>query len=62
MIKRSGEKEQVFDKITARIHQLCYALDKTVSTTLVAQKVISGVYDGVTTVALGGRQLRRQRI
>ena len=53
VIKRSGEKEVVmFDKITARINKLCYALDKSVSAAVVAQKVITGVYDGVTTVAL----------
>lgn len=53
VIKRSGEKEPVaFDKITARINKLCYALDKSVSATFVAQKVITGVYDGVTTMAL----------
>ena len=53
VIKRSGEKEPVaFDKITARINKLCYALDKTVAATVVAQKVITGVYDGVTTIAL----------
>ena len=43
----------MFDKITARINKLCYGLDeKVVSPTLVAQKVIQGVYDGVTTSAL----------
>ena len=54
VLKRDGRSEVVmFDKITARINKLCYSLDeKVVSPTLVAQKVIQGVYDGVTTRAL----------
>lgn len=43
----------MFDKITSRINKLCYGLDsKHVNATRVAQKVITGVYDGVTTAAL----------
>ena len=43
----------MFDKITSRINKLCYWLDaKAVNAQLVAQKVITGVYDGVTTAAL----------
>ncbi|CAM9595362.1 unnamed protein product, partial [Ectocarpus sp. 12 AP-2014] len=54
VIKRDGRKETVsFDKITARISHLCYGLDpKYVEPTLIAQKVISGVYPGVTTSEL----------
>ena len=54
VIKRDGKKESVkFDKITSRIRKLCYALDRDfVDPTEVAKKVISGVYDGVTTVEL----------
>ena len=54
VIKRNGLSEPVaFDKITARIAKLCYNLDpKTISAVLVAQKVIQGVYDGVSTAAL----------
>lgn len=54
VIKRDGRKESVkFDKITSRIRKLCYALDREfVDPTEVAKKVISGVYDGVTTVEL----------
>ncbi|CAB1113117.1 unnamed protein product [Ectocarpus sp. CCAP 1310/34] len=54
VIKRDGRKETVsFDKITARISHLCYGLDPTyVEPTLIAQKVISGVYPGVTTSEL----------
>ena len=43
----------MFDEITARINKLCYGLDaKHVNPQLVAQKVITGVYDGVTTASL----------
>eukprot|EP00908_Phaeocystis_cordata_P008508 Transcript_19186.p1 GENE.Transcript_19186~~Transcript_19186.p1 ORF type:complete len:627 (-),score=148.82 Transcript_19186:1067-2947(-) len=54
VIKRDGRKEQVmFDKITARINKLCYGLcSQHVYAPIVAQKVIQGVYDGVTTMAL----------
>jgi hypothetical protein len=49
-----GRKERVqFDKITARILRLCYGLDYNhVDPTAITTKVISGVYDGVTTVKL----------
>ncbi|KAK3811116.1 MAG: ribonucleotide reductase [Benniella sp.] len=52
--KRAGRKEPVaFDKITARIIKLCYGLDTNfVDPAQVTQKVISGVYKGVTTVEL----------
>ncbi len=54
VIKRDGRRETVmFDKITARIAKLSYGLDpKCVNPTMIAQKVILGVYDGVTTAAL----------
>lgn len=54
VVKRDGRKEPVqFDKITARIQKLCYGLDlKHVDPVLVALKVIEGIFDGVTTVAL----------
>jgi ribonucleoside-diphosphate reductase alpha chain len=54
VIKRDGKKETVkFDKITARIQKLCYGLSPDhVQAILVAQKVIEGVYDGVTTTEL----------
>ncbi len=54
VLKRDGRRESVkFDKITARIEKLCYGLDQThVSSVEVAKKVISGIYDGVTTVEL----------
>ena len=54
VIKRDGKKEAVkFDKITARIQKLCYGLStEHVSSLAVAQRVIEGVYDGVSTVEL----------
>jgi ribonucleoside-diphosphate reductase alpha chain len=54
VIKRDGSKESVkFDKITARIQKLCYALDPVhVNPVEVAMKVIQGIYPGVTTSEL----------
>ena len=54
VIKRDGRKEPVsFDKITSRISKLCYSFDpKFVDPSRVSQKVVQGVYDGVTTAAL----------
>ena len=52
--KRDGRLEAVqFDKITARIKKLVYGLDANyVDPVVITQKVISGVYDGVTTSEL----------
>ncbi|MDQ3534305.1 MAG: ribonucleoside-diphosphate reductase subunit alpha, partial [Bacteroidota bacterium] len=54
VIKRDGRRETVrFDKITARIEKLCYGLDTNfVNPVDIAMKVISGIYDGVTTIEL----------
>jgi len=54
VIKRDGRQERVaFDKVTARIAKLCYGLDmKYVDPAEIAQKVILGIYPGVTTVEL----------
>ncbi|KAJ1923947.1 ribonucleotide-diphosphate reductase subunit rnr1 [Tieghemiomyces parasiticus] len=54
VVKRDGRAEKVaFDKITARIVKLCYGLDTNyVDPPAVAQKVIMGVYQGVTTMEL----------
>jgi ribonucleoside-diphosphate reductase alpha chain len=54
VLKRDGRRETVkFDKITARIERLCYGLDSDyVNPITVSQKVIDGLYDGVTTVEL----------
>ncbi|RLV95957.1 Ribonucleoside-diphosphate reductase large chain 1 [Spathaspora sp. JA1] len=52
--KRDGRKEPVrFDKITARVQRLCYGLDTNhVEPVTITQRVISGVYQGVTTIEL----------
>ena len=49
-----GRKERVqFDKITARVSRLCYGLDtEHVDSAAITMKVISGVYQGVTTIEL----------
>ncbi|MEQ9374173.1 MAG: ribonucleoside-diphosphate reductase subunit alpha [Imperialibacter sp.] len=54
VIKRDGHRESVkFDKITARIEKLCYALNADyISPVEVAMKVINGLYDGVSTQQL----------
>eukprot|EP00567_Pseudictyota_dubia_P004422 CAMPEP_0197436222 /NCGR_PEP_ID=MMETSP1175-20131217/3696_1 /TAXON_ID=1003142 /ORGANISM="Triceratium dubium, Strain CCMP147" /LENGTH=821 /DNA_ID=CAMNT_0042965459 /DNA_START=105 /DNA_END=2570 /DNA_ORIENTATION=- len=54
VVKRNGRRESVyFDKITSRITKLCYGLDpKHVDPIIISQKVVQGVYPGVTTVEL----------
>ena len=54
VVKRDGRHERVaFDKVTARIAKLCYNLDMDfVDPSEIAQKVITGIYPGVTTVEL----------
>ncbi|PWJ57551.1 ribonucleoside-diphosphate reductase alpha chain [Dyadobacter jejuensis] len=54
VIKRDGRRESVkFDKVTARIEKLSYGLDPHfVQPVEVAKKVVSGIYDGVTTAEL----------
>lgn len=56
VLKRDGRRETVkFDKITTRIHKLCYGLNiQYINPVEVAKKVIQGLYDGVTTVELDG--------
>lgn len=51
---RSGEKEPIkFDKITERIEQLCFDLDRSfIDPMKIAKKVIEGIYDGITTKEL----------
>lgn len=51
VITRSGEKEPVkFDKITQRIESLCFDLNSEfVDPVKVTQKVIEGIYDGIST-------------
>ncbi|KAJ7160053.1 ribonucleotide reductase alpha subunit [Mycena filopes] len=52
--KRSERKEKVFfDKITTRIEKLIYGLDQNyVNPIEVTQKVVAGVYNGITTMEL----------
>ncbi|KAG0176777.1 Ribonucleoside-diphosphate reductase large subunit [Apophysomyces sp. BC1034] len=54
VIKRDGRKEQVlFDKITSRIGKLCNGLNESfIVPPKIAQKVVSGMYQGITTVEL----------
>ncbi|BDD03336.1 ribonucleoside-diphosphate reductase subunit alpha [Aureibacter tunicatorum] len=54
VVKRDGRRESVkFDKVTARIEKLCYGLNTDFVDPLdVAKKVITGIYDGVTTIEL----------
>jgi hypothetical protein len=54
VLKRDGRHEPVlFDKITARIKKLCWGLNADyVDATLITQKVVQGVYPGVTTFEL----------
>ena len=54
VIKRSGKQEKIhFDKITSRIHKLSYGLQVAYSDLIeISQKVIQGIYPGVTTTEL----------
>ena len=54
VIKRDGRQEPVhFDKLTSTLKKLSYGLSKDhCDPALVAQKVYSGVYEGVTTTQL----------
>ncbi len=53
VLKRDGKKEPVmFDKITARVRNMCYGLNKLVDPVKVAMRVIEGLYDGVSTSEL----------
>ena len=54
VVKRDGRLESVkFDKITARIEKLCYGLNMDyINPVDIAKKVITGIYDRVTTVEL----------
>lgn len=51
VITRSGEREPIkFDKITERIEILAADLDsKFIDSSIIAKKVIEGIYDGITT-------------
>lgn len=51
--KRNGEKQEVkFDKILKRVTRISKNYKNTVDSVLVAQRVVNGLYDGVTTKEL----------
>ncbi|KAG5191589.1 ribonucleotide reductase [Tribonema minus] len=51
--KRNGKREEVqFDKVISRIRKLCYGLDPIVDPIILSQKVVQGIYSGVTTSEL----------
>ncbi|MEQ1552624.1 MAG: ribonucleoside-diphosphate reductase subunit alpha [Ferruginibacter sp.] len=54
VIKRSGKKETVhFDKVTSRVTRLSYGLQlKTSDIIEISKKVVSGIFDNVTTTEL----------
>ncbi|KAI7879802.1 ribonucleoside-diphosphate reductase large subunit [Lichtheimia hyalospora FSU 10163] len=54
VIKRDGRQERVlFDKITSRISKLCNNLNANyIDPPKIAQKVVTGMYQGITTVEL----------
>ncbi len=54
VVKRNGKKEDVhFDKITDRLTRLCEGLNSDfVDPVFIAQRVVQGIYPGVTTVEL----------
>ena len=53
VLKRDGRKQKVqFDKITSRISSLRYELSQNIDPTKISLKVISGMYDNVTTSEL----------
>ena len=48
--KSNGQQEPVkFEKITNRITNLCQGLENSISIPEIAQKVVGGLYNGVTT-------------
>lgn len=54
VMTRSGEREPIkFDKITDRIENLAFGFDtNSIDSTMITQKVIEGIYDGITTKEL----------
>jgi ribonucleotide reductase alpha subunit len=53
VVKRNGESEEVsFDKVIRRIRALCDGLSHEINPLLVAQKVVTQIYDGVKTTEL----------
>ena len=50
VLKRNGEMEDMkFDKVTLRISNLTAGLTGTIDATMIAQRVCSSIYDGITT-------------
>lgn len=53
VIKRNGKKQEInFDKISKRLMNLNYGLDPIVDVTLITQKTIQGIYNGIKTSEL----------
>ena len=53
VIKRNGNSEAVnFTKITTRVRRMCYGLSPLIEPLKVSQQVVTGLYDGVTTLEL----------
>jgi ribonucleoside-diphosphate reductase alpha chain len=53
VVKRNGEREEVsFDKVIRRIRALCDGLNHEINPMMIAQKVVSQIYDGVKTTEL----------
>ena len=53
VVKRNGSKEEVsFDKVIRRIKNLSEGMDKSINPVMVAQKVCSQIYNGVSTAEL----------
>ena len=52
VLKRNGKKEKLsFDKVHQRIQALCHDLKK-IDSYKIAQKVISGLFDGISTIEI----------
>jgi len=50
VVKRDGSVQLMkFDKVTSRLYKLTYDLDETISADIIAQKVVSSMYDGIQT-------------
>ncbi len=50
VVKRDGSIEEMkFDKVTHRISKLTGSLSESIDATMIAQKVCSSIYDGITT-------------
>jgi hypothetical protein len=53
VVKRNGDQEEVsFDKVIRRIKNLSQGMDESINPILIAQKVCSQIYNGVSTAEL----------